>query len=174
MPQDEILLHARFDPKLRHYWFWSTAWWLAMSCAGVMVLPLWILGLGQYICARRLEAQKATLTARTLHLQSGIWFRVEKHVPLDKVQDLSLREGPLLRALGLATLSVETAGQSQQGASDATLTGLLDAAAFRDAVLAQRDRLAAGSSVQAPPELQVLVEIRDILKDLSDRLPPRP
>lgn len=171
MNKPEILLQASFDPKLRVYWFWSGVWILAVSVIGILILPFWFLGLGQLICARRFVYQRAALTSRTLHIQSGYWFKIEKHVPLDKIQDISLREGPLLRALGLASLSVETAGQSQDGGSDASLSGLMDAVAFRDAVLAQRDRLAGAvpSAEKRPEELEILLEIRDLLRKIADR-----
>lgn len=70
-------------------------------------------------------------------------FREEKSIPLDKITDLTLKHGPVLRALGLVTLHIETAGQSTQaGAADAKLTGVVEARRFRDSVLEQRDRVA--------------------------------
>lgn len=179
MPRDETLLEARFDPKLKLYWLVQVAWFLVAIVVGIPLLPLWFLGLGQALSAKRYDHLKARLTTRTLHISSGYLFKVEKHIPLDKIQDLSLREGPILRKLGLAALTIETAGNSQQGMPDATLAGLVDAVAFRDAVLEQRDRLADGQS-EADDEpvtadrgfhqTELLTEIRDILARVRDIL----
>jgi membrane protein YdbS with pleckstrin-like domain len=52
---------------------------------------------------------------------------------------VALKEGPLLRRLGLSTLRVETAGQSSQPGAEVNLTGIVDVHDFRDRVLMQRD-----------------------------------
>jgi membrane protein YdbS with pleckstrin-like domain len=111
----------------------------------IPLIPLWLLGVGQALCAKRYEHLMASLPPRALHISSGFLFEVEKHIPLDEIQDLSLREGPILRRLGLAALTIETAGHAQQGMLHASLAGLVDAVAFRDAVLEQRDKLDRGA-----------------------------
>ena len=177
MRSETVLLNARFDPKLKLYWLLQVAWILAVTCVGIPLLPLWLLGLGQALCTKRYDHLKARLTTRSLHISQGYLFKVEKHIPLDKIQDLSLREGPILRKLGLAALTIETAGNSQQGMPDASLAGLVDAVAFRDAVLDQRDALTEGRSQASPPsepapaaDSALFTEIRDILLRIEDKL----
>ncbi len=181
MRREEVLLEARFDEKLKTYWLFQIAWILAVTFVGIPLLPLWFFGIGQLLCAKRYDHLKARLTPKTLHISSGYLFKVEKHIPLDKIQDLSLREGPILRKLGLAALTIETAGNSQQGMPDASLTGLVEAPGFRDAVLDQRDQLAEGrvhaSATPAVPAVPAavgdqatLTEIRDILLRIEDKL----
>jgi membrane protein YdbS with pleckstrin-like domain len=184
MSHDEVLLEAKFNPKLKLYWFLNGALLLLVTVIGIPLLPLWVFGLGQFISKRRYEHLRAHLGKRTLYLRSGYLFKTEKHVPLDRIQDLTLREGPVLRALGLVSLTVETAGQSQQGTPDASLAGLLAAPAFRDAVLEQRDALSRrGSSpeLEAPsspapglPEgadaQALLADIRDVLVRIEGKL----
>ncbi|MDP6957143.1 MAG: PH domain-containing protein, partial [Planctomycetota bacterium] len=84
----------------------------------------------------------------------------------DKITDLALHEGPILRALGLTCLKVETAGQSSQGAL-LSLVGIRDSLAFRDAVLAQRDLIASSGAPPAPP---VADDAPDVLSDIRDTL----
>ena len=140
---ETILRRAVFDEKLRAYWFWQGAFVLLVTVAGIPFLPVWFLGYGQFIGRKQFERLQCVLTERSLHVLSGYLFRTEKTVPLDKIQDLSLHEGPILRWLGLAALKVETAGSSgAQGQADASLVGVIDAPAFRDAVLSQRDAVA--------------------------------
>jgi putative membrane protein len=102
--------------------------------------------------------------------------RVEKTVPLEQIQDLSLNSGPFLNAFGLASVKVETAGNSGPNQADMTLPGLVDARAFRNAVLDQRRRLRKGDRPAAAElggegMLEVLQDIRDTLKRLEARLP---
>ena len=98
-------------------------------------------------------------------------------------------EGPILRYLGLCSLSIETAGGGQGSAmGSASLPGVANAQEFRDLVLDQRDLVATGpgalsavvesdfvSSVSSPPEAgdAVLVEIRDSLLRIEAQLAKR-
>ena len=101
-------------------------------------------------------------------------------MPLDKITDVGLVYGPIMRYLGLQALSVETAGQSSQGAL-IKLIGIVDTEGLRKAILEQRDRVvadAAGSRT-APPPLStapvpgsdaLLTEIRDVLHRIEKKL----
>lgn len=171
---ETILRRAVFDEKLRSYWFWQGALVLLVTVIGIPFLPVWFLGYGQFLGRKQFERMQCELTERSLHVRSGYLFRTEKTVPLDKIQDLSLHEGPILRWLGLAALKVETAGSSgAQGQADASIVGVIDAPAFRDAVLTRRDIVAPVGGGQpiasAPPaeisasESAALAEVRDSL-----------
>ena len=94
---------------------------------------------------------------------------------------MRLHDGPLMRHYGLRGLKVETAGSSgaQSGNSEGNLIGVVDAEAFRNVVLAQRQMVIDAESGRAPtavPEAAstssdaVLVEIRDILARIETRL----
>ena len=64
----------------------------------------------------------------------GVVFRSETNVPLERITDVSVHQGPLMRNFGVYKVSVESAGQTQmQGA--ATIIGVADPYVFRDAVL---------------------------------------
>ena len=128
-----------------------------------------------YFTGRYLARLECLLTEQSLIVRKGIFVRVEKTVPLDKITDLGMVQGPIMRYLNIEKVTVETAGQSSQGALIG-LYGIKDAAEFRDAVLAQRDslRLVAGSS--PGPELleeetggihDVLISIRDSLSRIE-------
>lgn len=180
MLDETIILRAKFDEKLKTYWLLNGIILMLVTFVAIPLIPFWILGLGQYICNRRYEHLKAELTDRSLHLKSGYLFKVEKHVPLDKIQDMALREGPILRSLGLSSLSVETAGNSAQGQPDASLIGVVDSVAFRDAVLEQREKhvgiassvapAAPAPAAEASESSAVLSEIRDTLLRIEQRL----
>ena len=57
----------------------------------------------------------ARLLERKLVVKRGILFVVEKSIPLEKITDVALSQGPLMRLFGLYRLSFETAGQSAPG-----------------------------------------------------------
>src|SRR5690606_6024645 len=106
-------------------------------------------------------------------VRRGVFFRNEMSIPLDKIQDISLREGPLLRYLGLAKLRIETAGQnvSASGTSEADLVGLLDVREVRDRILAQRDLVAEKGMITSGATEgtdDLLREIRDVLVRMEE------
>ncbi len=172
MRTEPILRKAEFDEKVKLYWLLQGAWILFISFAGWVLLPFWFLGLGQWIGQRRYDAMVAELGQRTLHFKQGHLFRVEKTVPLDKIQDVALVDGPLLRKFGLSAVRIETAGGSSQ-APDMVLAGVVDAKGFRDAILVQRDvvtDMASGASAGPTGSVEgLLTEIRDILLRLEAR-----
>jgi len=163
MRQETVLRSASFDPKLKTYWLLGGALILLSTVVGIVALPFWFLGVGAYFNTKRFDHMHAELTDRSLHLRKGVLFKIDKTIPLDKIQDIALHHGPIMNALGLAGLRIETAGTSVQGAADASLTGVVDAAAFRDAILEQRERVTGGAALPAPAEGDVLAEIRDSL-----------
>ena len=96
-------------------------------------------------------------------------MRSEATIPLNRITDLRLQDGPLMRHYGLRGLKVETAGQSSgPGTSESDLLGLVDAVEFRDAVLRQRQQLldtdmTGTDSPAVGGVADILTEIRDIL-----------
>lgn len=169
--RDSVVAEAEFEGKLKTYWFLRVLVFFVVSIVGIVLIPVWVLGWGQWWSRRRFENLRCVLNQRSLVVERGVLFKVEKTIPLDKIQDLTVTEGPLLKAFGLRSLRVETAGQSSpQGTSDADLVGVVDPRSFRDRVLDQRDRLLGTASPpierERPASASVeglLIEIRDLL-----------
>ena len=86
-----------------------------------------------------------------------------------------------MRYFDIEALSVETAGNSS-GMSLVQLTGIKDGRAFRDMVLAQRDKVTLSSesssaSVSNPESMvtgnqtvELLIEIRDTMRNIENQL----
>ncbi len=115
------------------------------------------------------------LTTRALRFEKGVLFHVERTIPLDKIQDLTFKEGPLLKYFGLSILKVETAGGSGHGQADLTLIGIRDASDFRSQVLEQRDKVtdnkySTSTSENDESTLAVLKEIRDSLQSIDQKM----
>lgn len=176
MADDIVLAEAEFNRKVRTYWLLSGALVCVASVAGILLLPVWFL-LGNYFTERYLRHMSCTLTDRSLKVSRGMFVRMEKTVPLDKITDLALIEGPIMRAFDLQAVKVETAGQSSPGAL-IKLVGVVEAREFRDTVLRQRDAVASASfpgapetSVPAESDDALLREIRDTLIRIEKKLP---
>ncbi len=174
------LMSAEFHPYIRWYLFVLGIGGLFISFIGIPLIPLWLL-FGFYFCNRYYQSLVCVLTDRTLELKKGHLFRIEKTIPLDKIQDLTFREGPLLRTFGLCILDIETAGQSNpQGSSDAKIIGIKRAKEFRDRVIIQRDLVTqqpnAMTAVKPPVDsdqtrlIELLTDIRNTLQHIDRQL----
>jgi putative membrane protein len=178
MTTETVLETATFNRKVRSYWLLSGSLLCVVTIIGIPLLPLWLL-FGHLITERYLQHMSCVLTDRSLKVSRGILVRQEKTVPLDKITDLGLVEGPIMRHYDLQAISVETAGTSSPGAL-VRLVGIDGTREFRDRVLKQREVVVAAGSgsattqaaVAGPTEdAQVLVEIRDALLRIEQRLP---
>jgi putative membrane protein len=180
--QDVVLAEASFNRSVRSYWLLNGTLILTLSIVGILLLPIWWI-VGYALTERYLRRMSCRLTERSLKLSKGVLVRQEKTVPLDKITDLALIEGPIMRLLDLQALKVETAGTSTAG-SFITMVGIVNARAFRDRVLEQRDSvsLADRGSSKAIPSASAeradatggseatLGEIRDVLLRIESRL----
>jgi putative membrane protein len=134
-----ILASAAFDPKVKAYWMLT---WVLISGVTLVFIPLIpvVILLVLFIGQRILNAMSAELMERKLVVRRGIWFKVEKSIPLEKITDVGMTQGPLMRLFDLQLLSFETAGQSGEGAL-VSMLGIVNAADFREKILEQKDSL---------------------------------
>lgn len=139
MRDEEVLARASFHPNLRVYRYVQVAGLMVATVVGIVALPVWLVA-GWWWSTRYWELLECELGERTLSIAYGIWFRTEKSIPLEQIQDVSVRHGPLLDWLGLTKLRIETAGQGSEQAAG-NLVGVERAVAFRDRILEQRERL---------------------------------
>ncbi|MEM9167146.1 MAG: PH domain-containing protein [Planctomycetota bacterium] len=178
MPDHPVLRDAEFNPGVKTYMLLSR---VVVPCVCLVVgIPLLLIAvpLGLFLIQKYLDNLACTLTERTLELKQGILNKTESTIPLEKITDLQMFQGPIMRRFGLHGFKVETAGQSNMGAGSLlSVIGIVDAPAFRQAVLAQRDARADGSTKSAQPAERdgpdTIEEIRDALlrieKLLGDR-----
>jgi len=168
----QILATADFNPDIKRYLLIYGILILVATIFGIILIPIWAV-LAPMFIKKYFNRLHCELTTRSLRFEKGFIFHVERTIPLDKIQDLTFKEGPLLKAFGLSILKIETAGNTGQGMSDLTLIGIIDAANFRNQVLDQRDKVtentSAGSADQ-PDTLEVLKEIRDSLKNIETKM----
>ena len=133
------LASASFDKRVKYYWIVQGVLISAVTLFGIVFIPFVIL-IGLFVAQRILDSMSAELFERKLVVKRGIFFKVEKSIPLEKITDVGLTQGPLMRAFGLYRLDFETAGQSGHGAL-VSMIGIIDAVDFRDTILKQKDDL---------------------------------
>lgn len=178
MKTEELVFKAEFNPKIKTYYFVLISLIaLIIPFIGWGFLLLWLLGLGQYITNRVFKAYHCQLNRRTLQFKKGIWITVEKTIPLENIQDLTFKEGPILRFFGLSVLEIETAGgQGNRMGSDLTLIGIIEAKAFREMVLEQRQKMSSKETVatlstgHTDDQTQLLKDIAATLKSIESKL----
>ena len=157
------LLSASFAPKVKRYWLLLGIFTCMISMVGIPFIPIVALIIW-LVAGRILAAMSATLLTRKLVVKRGVFFKEEKSIPLEKITDVALSQGPLMRQFGLYRLSFETAGQSGQGAL-VSLLGVIDAEKFREAILKQKDEMTQTSS--AKPEHQPEDSQLELLRSLT-------
>lgn len=165
---------AEFSPKIKLYTLLTVSFFMTLSVFGIVLLPIWFLGLGQYISRRYYESLSCSLTAHHLQFKKGVMFKVEKTIPLENIQDLTFIENPILKLLQLKILKIETASQGNPMKSDMQLVGIIDADDFKNSVLAQREKLSSrtaidGNTPDSNEVVALLKDIKDILADIKNK-----
>lgn len=173
--EEKVIWEAEFNPAVTTYWLMGGAIGFLVSVIGIPLLPVWFI-VGKVLTGKYLETHKATLTSRTLRVSKGIFTKVEKAVPLDRITDVGVVQGPLMRYFEVETLAVETAGQSAVG-SLIHLTGVKAGREFKEAILRQRDLVVgsnedAGNKVgdTAPVNQDVFQQMLEVLQRIESKM----
>lgn len=177
-----VLAEAEIMPEVVRYHVWGVAILMTATGVGILLLPIG-LPLAHFLIKRYYERLEVVLTRRDLKVRRGILNVEQKSIPLEKITDLAVYQGPLMRLFDLKGIRVETAGQSAQGAL-VSVVGIADVDTFRDTVLNQRDRVsdwdeteseATGRdrSPNAIDDQAILGEIRDSLRRIEQHLAAR-
>ena len=75
---------------------------------------------------------------RVLHVEKGVLFKSRKTIPLDKITDMELVQGPILRILDMWVIKVQTASTASH-MPEATLWGVVNPEQVRDEIMATKD-----------------------------------
>lgn len=172
MDEPIILKEAEFNPKVCQYWLLGGTIVLLFTLVGILLLPFWLC-IGLTATRKYLDRMSCALTEKSLVVKKGLFNRIEKTVPLEKITDLALKQGPIMRSMGLHTLTIETAGSSGATAGSGALvglTGIVDVIDFRNQVLAQRDLLEDRKSHGGPASAMSLGDDASVLEDIRDTL----
>nr|AIE90598.1 hypothetical protein [uncultured marine group II/III euryarchaeote AD1000_04_H02] len=157
---------VEFDRKIIVYWWIMANLGLLVTFVGIIAMVVWI-PFGWIVHKKQYEHMSGALTDRSINMRMGWLFKKQQNIPLDKLTDVSIHEGPILNAFGVVRMQFETAG-----AAPFILTGVKNSDQFRDLVLQQRDSLVSNPQQSAPSDdsNDVLVEIREILQQINTNL----
>ncbi len=174
MTEKKIIEKAVFSVKIKTYILLVVSFFLLISIIGIPLLVIWLLGFGQYYSGKYYDHLTCQLTEHHLVFSKGAFFKVEKTIPLENIQDLTFLQNPVLNLLDLRILKIETAGSSNPHGSDMKLIGINEAERFKQKVLEQREILVRKPKTEEKSEvknesLEVLLEIRDLLKDMKNK-----
>ncbi len=113
---------------------------LAVSAVGLLIVICSLVAASLHV-----RALEYWIEGTTLRINEGILVRKLKSIPLDRVTDLELTQGPLMRLCGIWSLQVQTAGRMQQ-TPEGIIWGPREPETVRDTIVALRDRAAARAS----------------------------
>ncbi len=112
-----------------------------VSLAAIAIAILWLI-----VVWIRWQSVAYTLTDQRIKIESGVFGRQSKMIPIDRVQDCTTRVSMFGRMLGYGRVEVDAAGA--QGAE--VLDHLPNPGVFRDQVFVQSERRRGGG----PPTAQ--------------------
>lgn len=142
MTEEIILREATFNPKVKTYIFFVVLFFLITSVIGILVIPFWIFGVGQWLSGKFFKTLSCQLSNKNLKFSKGLIVHIEKTVPLENIQDLSFIGGPILRYFGLTLIRIETAGGGgAHNQNMMSMIGINDAEEFKRAILIQREKV---------------------------------
>lgn len=180
--EDLIIREATFNPKVKTYIFLVVLFYLIITVVGWVLLPFWLLGLGQWLSNKFFQTLKCSLSQKNLRFSKGLILHIEKTIPLENIQDLSFIGGPILRAFGLTMIRVETAGGGAHQGHMMSMIGLNDSEEFKHLILQQREMVMRqkrgevskiGEDGVMLSEDKLLTEIRDELRAIKEVLRQR-
>ena len=108
----------------------------AIAIAGLWLIVVWI----------RWQSTSYTLTDQRIKIESGVFGRQSKMIPIDRGQDCTTRQSVFGRMLGYGRVEVDAAGA--QGAE--VLDHLPNPGVFRDQVFVQSERRRGGAPSAQP------------------------
>jgi putative membrane protein len=176
MENNEVIREATFNPKVKTYIFLIVIFYLFISFIGWIIIPFWLLGLGQFLSGKFFKTLKCTLTQKQLKFSKGLILHIEKTIPLENIQDLSFIGGPVLRWFGLTLIKVETAGGGGGHHNNMmSIPGINDAEDFKALILNQREKvikekMQGHSTVSAsnPGSDKILLDIKNELSEIKN------
>ncbi len=118
-------------------------WSFVLVCTlfGIPLIPLVALVCFGGLASKQARALRYRLDGDTLRVDSGVFFLKRKAIPLDRVTDFVMVQGPLMRLHDLWAIQVQTAGNNR-GIPEGVLF-VESPEEVRDLLVERRDRAAA-------------------------------
>jgi putative membrane protein len=180
MTEEIILREATFSPRVKTYIFFVVLFFLFSSVIGIVLVPFWIFGLGQWLSGKYFETLSCQITNKNLKFSKGLILHIEKTIPVENIQDLSFVGGPVLRYFGLTLIKIETAGGGggTHHQNMMSMLGINDAESFKTQILQQREvvinqKHGYGNVIAITPEREQhshMIDNTQLLTDIKNEL----
>ena len=115
---------------------------LIATLAAIAIAVLWLI-----VVWIRWQSTSYTLTDQRIKIETGVFSRQSKMIPIDRVQDCTTKQSLVGRILGYGRVEVDAAGA--QGAE--VLDHLPNPEVFRDQVFVQTERRRSGGAPSVQP-----------------------
>jgi membrane protein YdbS with pleckstrin-like domain len=89
----------------------------------------------RWFCPQQVNNLRYWLDGNILRVDGGVFFLFRKSISLERITDVTLVQGPVLRFCGIWALQIQTAGSQQ---CEATLYGVYEPEKIRDLILSSR------------------------------------
>ncbi|MBP7410858.1 MAG: PH domain-containing protein [Methanoculleus sp.] len=132
-----------------------------------------------YWIPRYYESIVYRLTVTEITWQRGVWFRQTGIVPYNRITNVDIVQGPLMRFFAFSAVRVQTAGYSAQARAEIVLNGIADPKDLQEKIMnfvRRTGPVAVGGGpeeVPVPPAADVIVEelraIRRLLESREER-----
>ncbi|MFA6672760.1 MAG: PH domain-containing protein, partial [Methanoculleus sp.] len=116
------------------------------------------------------------LTVTEITWQRGVWFRQTGIVPYNRITNVDITQGPLMRFFTFSAVKVQTAGYSAQAQAEILLNGIEDPKDLQEKIMnfvRTTGPTAIGAGPEEPPALpaggEVVEELRAIRRLLEGR-----
>ena len=178
MKEELILREATFNPKVKTYIFFVVLFFLFTSVIGILIIPIWIFGLGQWMSGKFFKTLSCQITNKNLKFSKGLILHIEKTIPVENIQDLSFIGGPILRYFGLTVIKIETAsgGGGNHNQNMMSMLGINDAESFKTDILLQREKViheknnSFNQSNTTTIDSQLLMDIKNELIEIKNKM----
>ena len=178
MKEELILREATFNPKVKTYIFFVVLFFLFTSVIGILIIPVWIFGLGQWMSGKFFKTLTCQITNKNLKFSKGLILHIEKTIPVENIQDLSFIGGPILRYFGLTVIKIETAGGGggNHNQNMMSMLGINDAESFKTDILLQREIViheknnSSNQSNTTTIDSQLLMDIKNELIEIKNKM----
>ena len=90
---------------------------------------------GRWFYPKKASSLRYRLVGSVLRADDGVFFLSRKSIPLERITDVVLAQGPLLRFFNIWTMQIKTVGSPMP---EATLYGVREPENIREMILARR------------------------------------
>ena len=101
----------------------------------------------------------------------GVIFRRTGIVPYNRVTNIDIKQGPVMRPLGISTVSIQTAGYSGKGVPEISIEGIVHAEELRELIRTMVRVCSGGdgtgSGGTATPQAMKPADLQQVLEELK-------